>query len=312
MLLPCSVQRNVTLACCIRKPKSSGQAIFLIYAYEAYSDPRELRGQEVPRWEGYMFTFHVDETGKSGSTKFFYIGGLVADDEQMIAGSQGVQEIRQKYGYQETDLFKFTTNSRPNHLSIGDWTDSKHEAICLIRDLELKFLVTMVHHKIAKPLERPQGVIWNLENLLRHYSKLFLTELPGAVCLDRIEENWGHEELAKIAENQIEFGNQLIGIPNIVHFSFTAARFSKFNSLVDIALGSFHMCCENAFDPTNTHKSAITQQILSELYPCLPKSPDTNLAWRHGVFPQPMGSMKAEYQADYDRVYEYLGSNRPK
>ena len=258
-----------------------------------------------------MFTFHVDETGKSGSTKFFYIGGLVADDEQMIAGSQGVQEIREKYGYRETDLFKFTTNSRPRHLSIEDWTDSKNEAISLVRELDIKVLVTLVHHGIAKPLERREGVIWNLENLLRHYSNLFLQEEPGAVCLDRIEENWGHEELAKIAESQIEFGNKLIGIPNIVHFSFTAARFSKFNSLVDIALGSFHLCCENAFYPENTRKTTVTQQILSELYPCLPRSFDKNLAWRQGVLPQPMGSMKAEYQADYDRVKDYLGSNRP-
>ncbi|OFL17747.1 hypothetical protein HMPREF2785_07280 [Corynebacterium sp. HMSC067D03] len=257
-----------------------------------------------------MYTFHVDETGRSGNTTFFYLGGLVADEEQFIAGTKGVAAIREKYDYGDTDLFKFTSNSRPDHLTFAEWTASKSEALELINKLGIKLLVTMVHHKIANPLKRNEGVTWNMENLFRHYAKSFLRENPGAVCLDRIDENWGHTELEKIAQSQIEYGEKLIGIPQIIHFAFTSARFSKFNSLVDIALGSFHRCCENAFDGDEQKRSDTTRKLMKHLYPCLAKDPVKGVTKGYGLYPQPLNVGPA-YIGDYEKVYDYLKTHLP-
>lgn len=257
-----------------------------------------------------MHTFHVDETGRSGNTTFFYMGGLVADENQFIAGTKGVAAIRDKYGYRDTDLFKFTSNSRPDHLAVGDWTASKAEALELIDNLGIKLMVTMVHHKIAQPLQRNKGVTWNMENLFRHFAKTFLRENPGAVCLDRIDEHWGHTELEKIAQSQIGYGEKLIGIPEIIHYSFTSARFSKFNSLVDIALGSFHRCCENAFQEDDQRRSDTTKKLLERVYPFLAKDPSRGVAKGYGVYPQPL-KVGPAYRGDYAKVFDYLTAHLP-
>ncbi len=258
-----------------------------------------------------MHTFHVDETGRSGNTNFFYIGGLVANEKQFVAATARTKKIRDKYGYKETDKFKFSTNSRPSHMSIGDWTASKKEALELINELDIKFLTLYIHHKIANPLKRPEGVKWNMENLFRHYARLFLQDEPGAVCLDRVDEKWIHNEVAKIAQRQIPYKNETIGIPEIIHYSFTDHRFSEFNSLVDIILGTFHYCCESAFADNKSERIETVKTMLGLVYPCFARDKTTGLATGAGLLQQPITPAAAIYQQEYSTVQTFLAEHKP-
>ncbi|MBL4943512.1 hypothetical protein CpMRi49_01575 [Corynebacterium ulcerans] len=236
---------------------------------------------------------------------------MVADEKQFIEASQGADKIREKYGYGETDKFKFSTNSRPKHMDFHKWTASKIEALELIDELEIKFLVLCVHHKIANPLKRPEGVTWNMQNLFRHYSRTFLQSEPGAVCLDRVDEKWSYNEIAKIAQSQIEFRDKTIGIPQIIHYSFTDSRFSSFNSLVDIALGTFHYCCESAFADNKAERAMNVRAMLSLLYPCFARVGEDDLATGAGLLMHPKNPSFL-YKKDYDRLYAFLSENKPK
>lgn len=257
-----------------------------------------------------MYTFHVDETGRSGNTKFFYIGGLVADEKQFVAATERTKKIRKHYGYQETDKFKFSTNSRPDHMTFEDWTASKREALELINELDIKFLVLYIHHKIANPLKRPEGVTWNMQNLFRHYARIFLQDEPGAVCLDRVDEKWSHNEVAKIAQAQIPFKDETIGIPEIFHYSFTDHRFSEFNSLVDIILGTFHYCCESAFADNRSERIETVRTMLGLVYPCFARDKDTGYATGTGLLSQPRNPTYI-YQQEYEAVQTFLAELKP-
>ena len=259
-----------------------------------------------------MYTFHIDETGRSGNTKFFYIGGLVAHEDQFIQAVKGVGDIRDQYGYEDTDLFKFSTNTRPHKMDRHKWTSSKSDALRLIDQLGIKFVATYISHEVARPLERAQGTIWNLQNLMRHYARLYLRDTPGAVCMDRIDEKWGNDEIAKIAQHRIEYKDSYIGIPEIIHFAFTDARFSKFNSLVDIALGSFQLCCENAFKEPTYHREQTTQTLLEFLAPIFAKDTETGYIKGAGAYPQPSTIKAPNIKKEYDELSSYIVRHMPR
>lgn len=260
---------------------------------------------EVP-----LYTFHVDETGRSGNTKFFYIGGLVADEKQFVTATARTKKIREKYGYQATDKFKFSTNSRPDHMTFEEWTASKKEALELIHELNIKFLALYIHHKIANPLKRPEGVTWNMQDLFRHYARTFLQDEPGAVCLDRVDDKWSHNEVAKIAQEQIPYKNETIGIPDIIHYSFTDHRFSEFNSLVDIILGTFHYCCESAFAENKRERIGTVKTMLSLVYPCFARDKATGFATGAGLIQRPNEPYDV-YQKDYVTMQNFLSEHKP-
>lgn len=60
----------------------------------------------------------TDETNNGFvSQKFFIYGGLVFTDEQFLRLHHAVEAIREKFGFQGGDSFKFHTHSRPERVS---------------------------------------------------------------------------------------------------------------------------------------------------------------------------------------------------
>lgn len=195
-------------------------------------------------------------------------------------------------------------------MSTEDWTASKREALELIKELDIKFLALYIHHSIANPLKRTEGVVWNMQNLFRHYAKIFLQDEPGAVCLDRVDEKWSNNEIAKIAQSQIPYKDEIIGIPEIIHYSFTDHRFSHFNSLVDIALGTFHYCCESAFAENKDERIEKVETMLSLVYPCFARDEPTGLVTGTGLLQQP-NSPASKYEHEYSTLQAFLAEHKP-
>ncbi len=123
--------------------------------------------------------------------------------------------------------------------------------------------------------------------------------------MDRVDESWAYSEVERMAQGQIKYGESEIGFPRIIHYSYTSASSSNFNSLVDIALGSTRLCCENAF-LTTPRSQEVTQKVWPKIYESLVKHPRENSALGVGLKFQPEEVKSAAYRADYEKLQRYL------
>ncbi|GEM_PF-2672017 len=260
-----------------------------------------------------MYTLHLDEAAKSPDQhKFFYMGGVVTHGNQMAEAAKGIELIREKYGFAKTDKFKYATSSRPSHMDTATWNDAKSEALSLVKELNIQIMVTLIHHRIRNR-DPKKATVWPMENLIRAFHKEILEpkNTYGNVCLDRVEEGWAYTELARIAQGRIKWGEVEIGFPRIVHYSYTSEGLSHFNSIVDIALGSVFLCCENAFKDSPRSKE-VTELIWPKIYPCMARGNTSDLVEGTGLIFQPRISDVGHipYKLDYQRVHDYLYEHR--
>ncbi|MHB0929282.1 MAG: hypothetical protein ACYC3W_10375 [Candidatus Nanopelagicales bacterium] len=197
-----------------------------------------------------VYWFHLDETNNtSADGPFFIFGGLIATPSQAVAVHDAIAEIRTRYGYQQGDQFKFHTRSRPDHVSQTDFVAAKQAAVALLEQLDVKMIVYVVLHDIAKgSVEENSEKALNA--LLSHFEFHFLPEFGarGTVTIDRVDDRFGYPYLRTKFQHGISLPDgRKAPLANIVHYSFSGDGLSHFSSLVDISLGAFRYCVNASF-----------------------------------------------------------------
>lgn len=222
-----------------------------------------------------------------------------------------VLEIRQKYGFRDGDSLKCHTRSRPKHVEVEQWTSAKSEIIDLALDLDLTMMVNAIHHRIMASKDSQTKAVWALENLTKHFSDSFLADRDssGAVCIDRMPDNYAFGQIEKMMQAQIDRNGAKVGIPRIVHYSFTSEGASHFNSIVDICLGTLRFCCTAAFD-RKERSTQISREVFPKLYRLLHKDPRTNLANGAGLFFLPIVVHADSIRARYDQLSRFLQEHK--
>lgn len=230
-----------------------------------------------------MYWLHTDETNVGrGHGKFFIYGGLVTTPKQMTEAHARVEQIRRKYGFSKSDTFKFDTNTRPKSISIADCTSAKKEAIAATADLDIKMIVTAVHHAVAKNKSDDDRGIWALQNLCSHFNFRYLEpqSIYGAVCVDRLPERYSYKQFEAMFRAEIDFGKAKFNLPRIIHYSATSEGASHINSLVDITLGSFRYCANAAFSE-NQRQKEVAKEIGPQLSQILWTGHSSNTTYVH-------------------------------
>src|SRR5690606_33903925 len=115
-----------------------------------------------------MFILLTDETNKAHSedATFFVYGGLIVKLERAAALHTAVAQIRENNGYRASDLLKFDTNSRPEHLTPAQATEAKRQVIAACIENECKFIAYVVHHEIARNKPIQQVVEWGADHVI--------------------------------------------------------------------------------------------------------------------------------------------------
>jgi hypothetical protein len=210
---------------------------------------------------GMRFLF-LDETNLVASQgDFFIYGGLVITPEQMPVLHDAVSQIRATFKFQPTDSLKFHTRSRPDHLSIADWTLAKSQVIAAAEAAGVRLLSYVVLHDIAKQQTQETLLEWALNAIVSHFDLKYLAEHSdrGAVCLDRLDEKFSYAYFQDKFSNGVTLHDgRTVLLSRIVYYSTTCDGASHLSSIVDIVLGGLRYCVNSA---SGTGNDAVAAQI---------------------------------------------------
>lgn len=257
-----------------------------------------------------VYWLHTDETNTELSqSKFFIYGGLIATPDQMVEAHDRVVTIRSKYGFLDTDQFKFHTRSRPTQLSIEDWTAAKAEAIKAVGDIGMRMLVYLVNHGVAKGKSDEVKLTWAMNALVAHFGMRFLsqTDSYGAVSIDRLPESFSYDHLESLFIAGVTMGTRTEKIPRVIHYSVTSVGASHMNSLVDITLGAFRFCVNIASGSSGNPDRAL--EIMSGIRTILwskESDPDAGQIRDYGLILYPKDVRAPHLSKEYESLVENL------
>jgi hypothetical protein len=253
-----------------------------------------------------LYWFHIDETNttvKDG--EFFIVGGLVLNGQQIMQADLAIDAIRKIYGFQPTDPFKFTTHSKPQHVSRENFALAKEAAICLLEPLGIKMIVYVVLHDIAKNKSTHEATSMALNSLLAHFDLRFLEQhnSKGVVCIDRLDDKFAFKYLQDKHQGGVVFvdGHEQ-ELERIMHYSMTSDGASHLSSLVDIALGAFRYCVNLSNKPDKVEKIEVANRMLRPLSKALWSTviDGKRVITGYGYLPHPRGGIKVDsYREKY-------------
>ncbi|MFE7594472.1 hypothetical protein ACFU6K_34215 [Kitasatospora sp. NPDC057512] len=191
----------------------------------------------------------VDETNNSPKDGTFFIcGGLAMESSQIAAAHDMVQEVREQYGFQDTDQFKFQTASRPKGMDLATWTDAKRTALERASEIGVDLFVYAIHHGIASG-QADRTAEYGLNAIIAKFGMAYLEELDdyGAVCIDRVDPKFGFSYFRDRFQQPLNLpdGRQP-KVERVVHYSMSCDGASHVSSLVDLAIGGIRYCMNAA------------------------------------------------------------------
>ncbi|TMU93680.1 hypothetical protein [Streptomyces sp. DASNCL29] len=258
-----------------------------------------------------MHWLFADETNVTPDQgKFFIYGGLVATPDQIVACHKALKEIRSRFGFTDTDQFKFHTRSRPEQIPLSDWNQAKSEALKAGHTAGVRMLVYVVHHGIAKGAEGSAKVEFALNTLISHFDLRYLRQYAnayGAVCIDRIDEDFGYRHLRDRFQKPLSLpGGREVALERVVHYSMTCDGASHMSSLVDLAVGGFRYCVNAAM---GAGKGEVAEQVIRPIADMMwgVQRGDKFQIGDYGLVKRPIVVKSEAFKADYDELTRLLG-----
>ncbi len=188
-----------------------------------------------------------DETNldpASVGVEFFVYGGLVVPAENAWTLHQRIMEIRERHGFQDGDLLKWGTRSRPHHVDTDSWNVSKGEVLAAAAELGCSLQVVLIHHNIAK--DAGERHTFQMNTLARSFNSICgAQDAAGMVLIDRVdgrldEFGWMNEKLSSgLTWPHSDYSENL---GRIVLYGVTSVNASHLPSALDVALGAFGYC----------------------------------------------------------------------
>jgi len=187
--------------------------------------------------------FIVDETNRDyAANHFFIVGGLVFTEAQVEPVDQAVRQIRERYGYEQGDSFKFDTRARPAQVSIADSTAAKGEVITALQDIGVRMITYVILHDLCMNQTYDVRMNYALNTLAYAYHSLLAEErASGVMLMDRDNDRYTH--LESLFQTGLRFSGRTFRLDQRIKlFGMTNDNASHLSSASDIALGAFRYC----------------------------------------------------------------------
>lgn len=200
-----------------------------------------------------MYLLFTDETNVSpkhdARIKFLVYGGLIVPFDKALALDESISKIRKDSGYLLTDSLKFDSHSRPSNVSPEQFAEIKNQIINLCIDLNCKFLVYVVLHKIAENQGLTTTIKWGADHIVGKFNFFLQTNnSAGMVIVDRLSDVSEYSFLTEKFTKGLIVGDKTIPLNNIKLLSSTCDNASHFSSAMDIVLGSFRYCINQPYN----------------------------------------------------------------
>jgi len=250
----------------------------------------------------------TDETNRrpSRDIKFFIYGGLIFPINIINTLHNEIKAIREQAGYRPGDEFKFDTHSRPDYVSRDSATEAKNKVLELCRELDCRFIVHIILHRIIENQDPDQQVQWAADYVIGRYNE-YLNEVDddGICIVDNLPNRCEFRYLSdKFATGLILDTGITLSLDRIKLFASTCIGASHAASAMDIVLGSFRYCINN---PRNV---TAARRMLRQVIPMMwHKRVGNNLSVRgKGLILRPEISQiqVVEYREEYESLIEHL------
>ncbi|MEU3443988.1 hypothetical protein ABZ755_26915 [Streptomyces griseoincarnatus] len=256
-----------------------------------------------------MYWLFADETNTQPSQGTFFIyGGLIASADQIVQVHESISRIRREFGFKDSDQFKFQTASRPDGMSIEDWSAAKKAALEAAQLIGVEMLAYVVHHGIAKS-GNEVTMEYALNTLVAHFNFRYLAEKDsfGALCIDRLDEAFGYRYMRERFQTPLSVQGRKAPLERVIHYSMTCDGASHMSSVVDLAIGGFRYCVNSAM---GAGKEEVARDILKPIAKMMwSKERDgKNYIGEYGLVKRPVMVMVDSYREDYEELTRVLTS----
>ncbi|MEX2368912.1 MAG: DUF3800 domain-containing protein [Candidatus Paceibacterota bacterium] len=253
----------------------------------------------------------ADETNvqpsEKNNVKFFVYGGLIVPVKSIDAIHEKVSLIRDQYGYKYTDSLKFDSRSRPDNVSIEDFSSIKNELIEYAIKMDCCSLFYVVHHEIAKNQDMQVITKWGADHIVSKFNnRLQERDKQGVVIMDRLPNSEEYGFLSEKFSTGLVYEDKTTSLDKIRLFAASCDNASNLSSMSDIVLGSFRYCVNN---PSNFQAAKKMMKNLVRLI-WSGKKGSTIHPFEKGLTfrPQPSDVKVPKYKSDYDTLLTQLNS----
>jgi hypothetical protein len=188
-----------------------------------------------------MFGDEADADQGRGQ-KFFVYGAVFIDAADVKELHEGIQGIRDKFGYGAADSLKFS--GCPRDVTYDQHREVKRKIVKLARRHDVVFCAYAISHAIAKGETHDNLVLFGANTLLGKFNQ-FLAEQgdAGIALLDRLPVKNAYQYLKEKFQVGLELdGGGTRSLENVVGYASTCDGASHLASMADILLGSFRYC----------------------------------------------------------------------
>ncbi len=246
-----------------------------------------------------MYLLLSDETNlEPSSTRLFFIyGGLAISQDKVSLLHERIDSIRQEAGYNQGELLKFDTNSRPKQVTREGAREAKRRVVQACLDFECTFFAYVVHHKIVKG-NRDRQLEFAISTLVKTFDD-FLIEKgdTGLMLVDTLPGRSRNEMFAERFHHGLKYPRGYYPVPRIQLYGTSIQSASHLSSAVDIVLGTFRYCVNN---PEHTVATKMIVDIVRLMWGWW--SNGKSRKWHvmeHGLVIRPK-TPSAIYSDDYD------------
>lgn len=256
-----------------------------------------------------MYLMYADEADHDGSKEFLVYASVVVEATQVKSICKGIQELRGKFGLKPNEELKFSSRSKPKHLSQSDHTALKEQVLNLAIKKECRAVCYVVPHKIAggKPVET--RLKFGVHTLLSSFDR-FLGEngqKAGIAVFDFADE---YKQAAYFSELQAGGVPRSDGrksqLKNVVAIHQTHKIQSHLSSMADVVVGSFRFVMN---EPTKDKVGTILYKSLAQIMWSDPRKKELYFENR-GLCIRPKEIKSPKIQADVEtlkiRLKKYL------
>lgn len=194
-----------------------------------------------------MYLAYLDEAGHTDKKNFTVCGLTIVEAEKALSLSNSLQKIRADYGFSPTDFLKFSSSSRPNHVSLSSHTEAKKRVMELAGKESVKFLGYAYFNPASYEFKPDRNRLYGFNTLLGNYDR-FLREQKsfGVAIVDRIDLGKiavsgyasGFDYLKEKFQKGNKFSSDYKNIENIISYSMASEGNSHLSILNDVLTGS--------------------------------------------------------------------------
>jgi hypothetical protein len=188
-----------------------------------------------------MFGDEADAEQGRGQ-KFFVYGAAFINSAAAEDLHNGIQRLREKFGYSARDSLKFS--GCPKGMTLDQHRDIKKEVIKLARNNDVVFCGYAISHAIAKGQTHDNLVLFGANTILGKYNE-FLSEKNdvGIALVDRMQVGNPYQYLKDKFQIGLELqGGETRKLEKVIGLASTCDSASHLASLTDILVGSFRHC----------------------------------------------------------------------